>query len=136
MLGNAGVTILHLMRQLQGFENSAAINQTWIHAYSAHFQTKADCLGIINFPLDVITGREKQFQLKGADAISALRQKSAMMAEGMRDVALPSQHFISIFRAGFPDAPVIELANAGHFCQEDQPDTLVALIDQFMRLTP
>lgn len=135
VLGNAGVTILHLMKQLQGFENMAAVDQTWVNAYSAHFQTKEDCRGIINFPLDVITGREAQFQLEGADKIAELRQKPAMMAEGMKDFALPLQYFISLFRAAFPNVSVIELENAGHFCQEDQPDTLVALIDQFIQLT-
>jgi haloalkane dehalogenase len=135
VLGNAGVTILHLMKHLQGFENVAAINQTWINAYSAHFQTRADCQGIINFPIDVITGREGKVQLGESEAIAALRQKPAMMVEGMKDYALPPRYFIDIFRAGFPDAPVITLANAGHFCQEDQPDALVALIDQFIQLT-
>jgi haloalkane dehalogenase len=135
VLGNAAVTILHLMKQLQGFENMTVVDQTWIRAYSSHFQTKEDCRGIINFPLDVITGREAQFQLEGADAVAALRQKPAMMAEGMKDFALPPHYFISLFRAAFPNGLVVELEKAGHFCQEDQPDTLVALIDQFIQLT-
>jgi len=76
-----------------------------------------------------------QRNIRGADAIAALRQKPAMMAEGMKDFALPPHYFISLFRAAFPNGSVIELENAGHFCQEDQPDTLVALIAQFIQLT-
>jgi pimeloyl-ACP methyl ester carboxylesterase len=30
---------------------------------------------------------------------------------------------------------VVQLPGAGHFCQEDVPDTLVALIAQFMQTT-
>jgi hypothetical protein len=33
VLGNAPVTILDLMKQLQGFENMAVVDQTWISAY-------------------------------------------------------------------------------------------------------
>ena len=58
-----------------------------------------------------------------------------MMAEGMKDLALPPEYFISVFRDAFPKRTVVKLENAGHFCQEDQPDTLVALIDQFIQLT-
>lgn len=57
------------------------------------------------------------------------------MAEGMKDFALPPEYFIKIFRAGFPNASVVKLENAGDFCQEDCPDTLVALIEQFIQLT-
>jgi hypothetical protein len=28
----------------------------------------------------------------------------------------PPLHFIPIFQTGFPHAPIVELANAGHFC--------------------
>jgi haloalkane dehalogenase len=30
---------------------------------------------------------------------------------------------------------VIELENAGHYCQEDAPEILIALIRQFIQLT-
>ena len=36
VLGNLRVTVLSVMKLL-GFENSAAVDQTWIRAYSAHF---------------------------------------------------------------------------------------------------
>jgi pimeloyl-ACP methyl ester carboxylesterase len=67
--------------------------------------------------------------------IEAIRHKPAMMAYGMKDVALPPWYYIRVFRHALPNAAVVELENAGHFCQEDQPDTLVALINQFIELT-
>ena len=39
------------------------------------------------------------------------------------------------FKKLWPDGPIIELDNAGHFCQEDCPHTLVALIHQFVQMT-
>ena len=40
------------------------------------------------------------------------------------------------FRRLFPAAPVVELPGVGHFCQEDAPETLVAMIMQFMGANP
>ena len=35
----------------------------------------------------------------------------------------------------YPDAPITELPNAGHYCQEDAPEIIVPLIQQFLKLT-
>jgi len=39
------------------------------------------------------------------------------------------------FQSLFPDGPITRLAEAGHFCQEDAPETIVALIQQFIQMT-
>jgi len=119
--------------KLLGFENSKVVDQTWIDAYSAHFQTRQDCIGAINFPLDFALGRA-EFQTGDEEKVEAVRRKPAMLAEGMRDKAILPEVVISHFRAAFPRGAVIQLENAGHYCQEDAPETLVALIRQFMQL--
>jgi cis-3-alkyl-4-acyloxetan-2-one decarboxylase len=134
VLGNLGVTVLGVMKLL-GFENSAAVNQTWIEAYGAHFRTKADAVGAINFPLDFVTGKWARFQAGGQVEVEALRRKPAMLAEGMRDRAIFPEIALAHFRAAFPDGSAVEIPSAGHFCQEDEPATLVALIEQFIQLT-
>jgi pimeloyl-ACP methyl ester carboxylesterase len=134
VLGNLGVTVLSIMKLL-GFENSAAVDQTWIHAYSAHFETKEDCKGAINFPLDFVTGNWARFQAGGPREVEAIRHKPAMLAEGLRDRAILPEIALTHFRAAFPKGAVVELHDAGHFCQEDQPAILVALIEQFVQLT-
>jgi cis-3-alkyl-4-acyloxetan-2-one decarboxylase len=134
VLGNLGVTVLSVMKLL-GFENSAVADQTWIDAYSAHFQTKPDCIGAINFPLDFVTGKWARFQGGGQDEIAAVRRKPAMLAEGLRDRAILPAIVIGHFRAAFPEGSIVELAATGHFCQEDQPALLVALIEQFIQFT-
>jgi haloalkane dehalogenase len=58
-----------------------------------------------------------------------------MLAEGMHDRAILPEVVISHVRAAFPHAAIVELKHAGHFCQEDQPEMLVALIEQFVQLT-
>jgi haloalkane dehalogenase len=72
---------------------------------------------------------------EGVVGLDELRNKQAMLAEGMLDRAIPPERAIADFRILFPDAPVIELENVGHFCQEDAPETLVALIQQFIQMT-
>ena len=134
VLGNLGVTVLSVMKLL-GFENSAAVDATWLRAYGAHFQTKADCRGAIDFPLDFVTGKWARFQAGGPADVEAIRRKPAMLAEGMRDRAILPEIALAHFRAAFPSGAVVELPDAGHFCQEDQPRALVALIEQFMQLT-
>ena len=134
VLGNLGSTVLSVMKLL-GFENSAAVDQTWLRAYGAHFQTKADCRGAIDFPLDFVTGKWARFQAGGPSEVDAIRRKPAMLAEGMRDRAILPEIVLAHFRAAFPGGAVVELPDAGHYCQEDQPLVLVALIEQFLQLT-
>lgn len=134
VLSDLGTTVLSIMR-LIGFENTAAVDRTWERAYGAHFGTPADCLGAIEFPLDAYLGRVRDYIAEGAAGIDALKSKPAMLAEGMRDRAIPPQVAIADFKAIWPEGPIAELPNAGHFCQEDAPETLVALIHQFMQMT-
>lgn len=134
VIGNLGVTILSVMKLL-GFENSAAVDQTWLRAYGGHFRTKADCIGAIHFPLDFATGKWARFQPGGPAEVEAIRHKPAMLAEGMRDRAILPEISLDHFRAAFPAGAIVELPHTGHFCQEDEPAILIALIEQFVQLT-
>ena len=134
VLGSLSVTVLSMMK-LIGFENLAAVNDTWIQAYSAPFATRAECKAAIEFRIDIFTGRAKLSEDGDAASIAAIKRKPVMLAEGMRDRALPAAATIAQFKAQFPNAPVVELSQAGHFCQEDAPETLVALIEQFIQQT-
>lgn len=134
VLGNLGATVLSVMKRI-GFENTGAVDDTWVRAYSAPFPTREACKGAIAFPLDVVSGKAVQYLTELAPAFPALREKPVVLLEGMRDQAIPAEVAIGSFRALYPDAPVVELANAGHFCQEDAPEMLVALIQQFVALS-
>ncbi len=134
VLGNLGSTVLSVMKII-GFENSAAVDDTWIRAYSAAFATRAECKGAIEFPLDVHLQRIEPYVAEGFGGVDALKSKPAMLAEGMCDHAIPPEWAIADFKALFPQGPVVTLEHAGHFCQEDAPETLVALIQQFVQMT-
>jgi haloalkane dehalogenase len=55
----------------------------------------------------------------------------AMMIEGMQDHAIWPHVAIAGFRAFFPQGTVHELPEAGHFIQEDAPEIVVPLIEEF-----
>ncbi len=104
-------------------------------AYAAPFTSPEECKGAVEFPLDVALNRIGGYVKAGAPGIPALRSKPAMLAEGMRDKAIPPALAIADFKALFPESPVTQLEQAGHFCQEDAPNELVLLIKQFLHTT-
>ena len=68
--------------------------------------------------------------------LTKLKIKPAMLAEGMRGKATHPENSISDFKALWPEGPVNEIEQAGHFCQEECPNILVALIHQFIQMNP
>jgi cis-3-alkyl-4-acyloxetan-2-one decarboxylase len=137
ILGELGSTVLSVMKII-GFQNSAAVDDTWIRAYSAPFPDRASCTGAINFPLDVHYGRFIGYVMEGLQTgnLDAVKAKPAMLISGDKDYAIAQNHSISDFRGLFPNSPVVRLDGVGHFCQEDAPETLVALIRQFIQANP
>ena len=133
-LGHLGSNVLSVMKII-GFENSAAVDDTWIRAYSAPFPDKESCIAGIEFPLDAYLGRTRDFVLEEIGKVQELASKPAMMVEGMQDHAIDPERAIGMFRALYPNAPITVLPNAGHFCQEDAPEIIVPLIRQFLALT-
>jgi pimeloyl-ACP methyl ester carboxylesterase len=134
ILGELGSTILSVMK-IVGFENSAAVDDTWIRAYSAPFPDRESCIGGIEFPLDVHLGRFQTYIGEGfaTGNLEKLQSKPAMLAYGMKDHAINPQYAIADFKALFSGAPVNTFENAGHFCQEDIPHILVPLIHHFIQ---
>ena len=135
VLGNLGSNILSVMKKL-GFQNSAAVDETWIQAYSAPFPDKASCIGGIEFPLDLYLQRITDYMMEGSGGVEALKEKPAMLAEGLEDYAIDPERAIADFKSLYPQGPVVTLPGVGHFCQEDAPQILVPLIQQFMQMTP
>jgi pimeloyl-ACP methyl ester carboxylesterase len=132
VLRNLGSTVLSVMKII-GFENSAVVDDTWIRAYSAPFATSEECIGAFEFPLDAYHQRIRDFVIEGARGVEALKAKPAMLAEGMRDHAIPPELAIADFQGLWPGRPIVQLQGAGHFCQEDAPEILVALLQQFVQ---
>ena len=135
MLRNLGSTVLSVMKFL-GFENSAAVDDAWIRAYSSPFPTPEESVGGLEFPLDAHLNRIRDYTIEGAKGLPDLKRKPAMLAEGLCDHAIPPELAIADFEGVWPGRPVVRLPGVGHFCQEDAPATLVALIESFVQANP
>ena len=124
--------------KILGLERMANIDDAWVKAYSSAFPDRDSCIGAINFPLDIHLGHCKSFIKKTLKLgnLEKVRQKPAILIEGMKDHAIHPENAIADFKRLWPTGPIIELENVGHFCQEDCPITLAALIHQFIQMTP
>ncbi len=136
IMKNLGDQVLSNMKKLY-FHNSAVITPEWVRAYSMPFETAEETIAAIEFPLDAALGRIRDYVIEGIKIgnLDKLRSKPAMLAEGMADQAMLPGMVMDDFRRLFPNGPIVELENVGHFCQEDAPETLVALIQLFIQMT-
>jgi cis-3-alkyl-4-acyloxetan-2-one decarboxylase len=133
VLGQLGFNILSTLK-LNGFENNAIITDAWLAAYGAPFTRPADCLGAIGWAKGFATGVHR-FETPDPAADRAIRGKPALAIWGEADRTLRAEHFLPLFTALFPTAPVRRLAGVGHYCLEDAPDTIADLIAGFIRET-
>ncbi len=136
IMENLGSHIVTNMKKLY-FHNDDVITRDWINAYSSPFATKKETIAAVEFPLDAALGRIRDYVIAGVKTgnLEKLRAKPAMLAEGMADRAMPPEMVMDDFRRLFPNGPIVQLENVGHFCQEDAPETLVALIQMFIQMT-
>lgn len=133
VLSQLGSTILSVM-QIVGLERLDRVDPTFIRAYSAPFPTPADCKGAIAFPLDLALGRIRDFVREGIPGVAALREKPALMIEGMQDRAIPPALALADFVGLWPKAPVIQVPGAGHYIQEDAPEVVLAALQTFLAM--
>ena len=131
VLSNLGSTILSVM-QIVGLERLDRVDPTFIRAYAAPFATPADCKGAIEFPLDLALGRIRDFVKEGAAGVAALRGKPALMLEGMLDRAIPPALALADFAGLWPNAPIVQVPQAGHYIQEDAPEVVVPALQTFL----
>ena len=134
ILGELGSTLLSVMK-IPNFTNNKIINDTWINAYSSQFPDRASCKGAINFPLDALLNRIAPYIVEGIKQgdLKSLCAKPAILAYGMKDNAIEPDYAIRDFKALFPNSKVIEMPNAGHYSQEDEPELLINVIKEFMK---
>jgi pimeloyl-ACP methyl ester carboxylesterase len=64
--------------------------------------------------------------------VPALRDKPALMIEGMLDRAIPPALALADFSGLWPKAPVIRIPGAGHYIQEDAPEIVVPVLQAFL----
>jgi pimeloyl-ACP methyl ester carboxylesterase len=133
VLGNLRFLAGAIMMML-GIQRRDVVTDTWLRAYAAAFPNLDECQGAIAFPLDGLhLERIRETLVAALPGLYKLGQDGmpAMMIEGMQDHAIWPHVAIAGFRAFFPQGTVHELPEAGHFIQEDAPEIVVPLIEEF-----
>jgi cis-3-alkyl-4-acyloxetan-2-one decarboxylase len=135
VLANLGATILSVLKRI-GFERTAHVDETWVRAYAAPFPTPADCKGALAFPTHIGSASTMELMLSSIANLPTLAALPAMYVHGEEDRAVPTAFAVGTFRSTWPTGPVVTLPGVGHFLQEDAPETVIALLQQFIQMTP
>ncbi|WP_069267600.1 alpha/beta fold hydrolase [Paraburkholderia nodosa] len=131
VLGELGFNILSTLK-LNGFENHARIDDTWLRAYGSRFTVPTDSAGAIGWAKGFATGAHR-FEMPDATALDTIRSKPALAIWGEADRTLAAEHFLPLFSEIFPMAPIHRLAGVGHYCFEDAPREIAELIAAFLK---
>lgn len=130
VLGQLGFNALSTLK-LNGFEDNRIITPTWLRAYASRFATPADCLGAIGWAKGFAIGAHR-FEAPSPAASREIQGRSAMAIWGEADRTLQAEHFLPLFMALFPNAPVHRLPGIGHYSPEDAPRAISTLIANFI----
>ncbi len=133
-MNHLGEHVVEIMGKL-GLRDVQKKSAAWKRAYAAPFGSVEECKAAVEFPIDAATGRIGPYVKEGLGGVAALREKPAMLAEGLADQAMPPELVMADFRALFPKGPLVTLDGVGHYCQEDAPEALVAMIQLFIQMT-
>jgi len=87
--------------------------------------------GTAVFPVAIRSARPWLAELEKRVA-QTLREKPAALVFGKKDFALGSNPTVTRWRQEFPKASVVEIPDAGHFIQEDNPEACVAAIREML----
>lgn len=141
VLLNMGSSAAHVIGYLMGIENAAVMTRTWIQAYSAAFPTTAASIGALNFPMEAMSqlslspeAHAFHFDAVTQDAVDSVRSLPIQMVIGGRDRAISAARVDAVSRS-YGGCPFVILDGAGHFIQEDAPETCVALLKMFIQST-
>jgi haloalkane dehalogenase len=134
-ISNLGSTVLSVMKRV-GFERTSHIDETWVRAYATPFPTVESSKGALQFPLSIGHPETITFVEEMAEKydVDALKQIPAMCVVGMEDRGMPPDWLEYRFRDAWPGGPLVKLPGVGHYLQEDAPEAVSALIDQFIQI--
>ena len=121
--------------KLNGFEQNNLITETWTNAYRAAFTTPSETAGALGWAKGLVTGAHLFEVPRSTGVRERIRELPALAIWGAADKTLHAKHFIPLFRSVFPSGWVYELNDAGHYSLEDAPETIGALVRQFLDLT-
>lgn len=119
-----------VMPQLYG-DRSRLTEEIHRH-YLAPLATRQDRAGSAAFAGEVLAASGWLGELWGRRSVLDAIPK--LIVWGMQDIAFRPKE-LARWRAAYPDAEVVELADVGHFVQEEAPVRLREAVDRFLAVT-
>lgn len=89
--------------------------------------TPASREGIAVFPKEIVDAHDWLSALEQR-VTENLEEKPVVLIFGRKDPALASEAVVKRWQAHFPDATFVDLPDAGHYIQEDAPETIASAI--------
>ena len=132
ILGNLKETFPGLLKG--GVAKRTKITDAMIRAYTAPFPNKESCRGAIAFPLDIPVGRNHPsapVMHSILERRNLLREKSKVIIWGLQDPVFPKM-ILDWWLQAYPGTEVHKLPEASHFLQEDAPDKIIRIIQEFI----
>lgn len=117
---------------MQGSINEVSrSNKTITDAYAMAFPTPESRKGTAIFPQQVSLAGPWLEELEGK--LNTLSDKPVELIFGLKDEVVASENIRKKWRSYFPDAPVQLLPDAGHFTQEDSPESFVFSLRRILK---
>ncbi len=120
-----------------GIYKKEHVTAALMQAYRAPFPDWNSRVGVLAFPRDIVVGNDHP----SAPTMHEISQKlpalevPVLLVWAMQDPAFPPG-MIRVWQKIYPHAEVHTLDHAGHYLQEDEPETIVALIQEFLARHP
>jgi len=106
-------------------------NKAITDAYAMPFPTKESRIGTAIFPQQITLASDWLEDLEGK--LNTLQDKPVELIFGLKDDTVASQSIQDKWRSIFPKAPVQLLPEAGHFTQEDSPESFVFSLRRILK---
>ncbi len=117
-----------------GIYNKNMVNGIMLKAYNAPFPDKESLIGAFAWPKDIPVGDSHPsaaIMKKIRNNLDVLKDKQKILIWGMKDPIFPIKT-ISWWEKSYPGIKKFEIENASHFLQEDAPQEIIHIIQNFI----
>lgn len=118
-----------------GIYNKDKITSTLLNAYSAPFPEDDYYSGALIWPKDIPVGNSHPSakpMLHVRKNLEKLKDKKKILIWGMKDPIFPPK-MIDWWKKIYPNIEVHKIEEASHFLQEDVPEQIIKLIQEFLK---
>ena len=114
-----------------GLKEEIKTNQAVVDAYSWPVPTVESRLGMAEFPAQITKSSDWLINLESQ--LPTLKDKPIEFIFGEKDFLLATPEVIEKWQSFYPNAPITLLPEAGHFTQEDSPESFTESIRRILK---